>query len=203
MSDIGLFPLQLVLLPSEVLPLHIFEDRYKELIGECISADEEFGLVFADDDGLHEVGTLARVAEVLTEFPDGRLNILVLGGDRFRLAELTSGRTFQTGLVSELDDEDDPAEPEAVERALGLFEQLRQLTRSEVELPDESRVPLSYLLASRVELPVHEKLELLDERSERRRMELVGNLFEAAVARAEQVRLASERATTNGRVELG
>ena len=72
-----MFPLGLVLLPTERLPLHIFEERYKELIGECIEHESEFGLVYADDDGIRDVGTRARVTEVLTRFEDGRMNVLI------------------------------------------------------------------------------------------------------------------------------
>jgi len=116
--ELGLFPLGVVLLPTERLPLHIFEERYKELIDECLETDGEFGLVYADDDGLRDLGTRARVVEVLTRFEDGRLNILVEGGDRFRLTELTDGRSFNTGLVAPIDDGDDPAEEPAVDEAL-------------------------------------------------------------------------------------
>ena len=85
MAEIGLFPLGIVLLPTERVPLHIFEPRYQELIGECLDADEEFGLVYADEDGVREIGTRARVTEVLERFDDGRLTILVEGGLRFRV----------------------------------------------------------------------------------------------------------------------
>jgi Lon protease-like protein len=92
--ELGLFPLPLVLVPTERIPLHIFEPRYKELIGECLETDGEFGLVLATGDGaVHEIGTRARVLEVLEELDDGSLNVVVEGGDRFRLLELTSGRT--------------------------------------------------------------------------------------------------------------
>ena len=79
MSELGLFPLGIVLLPTEQIPLHIFEDRYQELIGECLADEREFGLVFADDDGLREIGTRAAVTEVLEKFDDGRLNIVAEG----------------------------------------------------------------------------------------------------------------------------
>src|ERR687896_131755 len=80
-----LFPLGIVLLPGEVVPLHIFEERYKLMIGECLDSDTEFGIVWLADDGLREVGCTARVTQVLDRFDDGRLNILVTGGTRFRL----------------------------------------------------------------------------------------------------------------------
>jgi Lon protease-like protein len=203
MEELGLFPLALVLLPTEQVPLHIFEERYKELIGECLENDSEFGLVFADDEGIRDVGTRARVVEVLTRFEDGRLNILVEGGERFRLDELTDGRSFQTGNVEPVDDTDDPAEVEAVEEALTLFGRLRELTGSEVEPPEADTPQLSFALAGKVELPLADKLELLRADSERRRMELVQDLLATALLTAQRVRRAAERAATNGRVDLG
>src|SRR4051794_37342058 len=94
MEEIGLFPLGLVLLPTEQVPLHIFEPRYRELIGESLEQGVPFGIVYADDDGLRQVGTLATVTEVVERFADGRLNVVVEGGERFRLLELTEGRPF-------------------------------------------------------------------------------------------------------------
>ena len=84
MPEIGLFPLELVLLPSERVPLHIFEDRYKELIGECLAEDGEFGLILEDSDGLRQVGTATGVVELIDTFDDGRMNVLVEGRHRFR-----------------------------------------------------------------------------------------------------------------------
>ena len=203
MDELGLFPLGLVLLPTERIPLHIFEDRYKELIGECLERDAEFGLVYTDTDGMRDVGTRARVTEVLTQFEDGRMNILVEGGERFRLAELTDGRTFHTGRVTRLEDEDDAADADSVEEAMRVFGLLRDVTGSEVELPDAGSPQLSFELAGKVELAPAEKLALLREVSERRRMELVQELLDHAVLAARRVRRAAERATSNGRVDLG
>jgi len=202
-DELGLFPLGIVLLPTERLPLHIFEERYKELVGECLEHEAEFGLVYADDDGLRDVGTRAHVVEVLTRFEDGRLNILVEGGERFRLTELTDGRAFNTGLVAPIEDADDPAETAAVDEALRLFEQLREVTESEVDAPDPGDSQLSFALAGKVELPSDEKLALLAETSERVRIELVQELLAHAVLTAQRVRRAAERASTNGKVDLG
>ena len=116
-EPLGLFPLPLVLVPTERIPLHIFEDRYRELIGECLEEGTEFGFVLATGDGaVHEIGTRAWVAEVLDELDDGRMNIVVEGRDRFRLLELTSGRSFTTGLVEAVVDEDEPARPRTPSR---------------------------------------------------------------------------------------
>jgi Lon protease-like protein len=203
MHELGLFPLGIVLLPTEQLPLHIFEERYKELIGECLEDDGDFGLVYADDEGLRDLGTRARIAEVLTRFEDGRLNILVEGGERFRLTELTDGRSYSTGLVVPIEDVDDPAGTPAVDEALRLFEALRTLTDSAVDVPDREDSQLSYALAAKVELPADAKLSLLGETSERARMEQVQELLADALLVAQRVRRAAERASGNGRVDLG
>ncbi len=203
MEELGLFPLGIVLLPTEQLPLHIFEDRYKELIGECLEENADFGLVYADEEGIRDVGTRARVVQVLTRFEDGRLNVLVEGRERFRLGELTVGRSFQTGEVTPLRDEDDPAGSAVVEEALRLFGMLREATGSEVEPPGAADAQLSFALAGKVELSAEAKLELLREPSERRRLERVQDLLESAVLTAQRVRRAAERASTNGRLDLG
>jgi Lon protease-like protein len=171
MEEIGLFPLGLVLLPTEQVPLHIFEPRYRELIGECLENEQPFGLVYADDDGLRRTGTLATVVEVVDRFEDGRLNIVVEGGDRFRLVELTDGRSFHTGTIEPFADTDDPPPPDDVRRGLGLFARLVELTGAEVEVPDEGLEQPAFAIASRFELAPELKLELLEEPSERLRLQ--------------------------------
>jgi Lon protease-like protein len=203
MTELGLFPLGIVLLPTEQVPLHIFEERYKELIGECLADEREFGLVYADDDGIRKVGTRAGVIEVLARFEDGRMNVVVEGRERFRLLELTGGRSFQTGEVEPFSDGFDPAEPASVTQALELFGRLRELTGSNVEVPGAETAQLSYALAGRVELAPDVKQELLQEVSERMRLERVCELLEGAAVSVVHQRRAAERAATNGRVDLG
>jgi Lon protease-like protein len=202
-TELGLFPLGIVLLPTEQVPLHIFEDRYKELIAECLDAEQEFGLVYADTDGVREIGTRAAVIEVLARLEDGRMNIVVEGRERFRLLELTEGRSFHTGQVEPFVDEDDPADSDSVTHALELFNRLRELTGSEVQAPEAGSPQLSYELAARVELAPEAKQALLQEVSERVRVERVGELLAEANLTVERQRRAAERAATNGRVDLG
>lgn len=202
MNELGLFPLPLVLLPTERVPLHIFEERYRELIGECLESDREFGLIYADDDGMRDVGTRARVTEVLARMPDGRMDILVEGRSRFRLLELTTGRGFQTGEVSPVEDEKDPSDSESIARAIGLFDRLRELTGSDLDVPDPDTAQLSFVLAGLVELAPDDKLQLLRDVSERSRMSRVCELLERALLTTQRVREAAERAVTNGRVHV-
>jgi Lon protease-like protein len=200
MPEIGLFPLGLVLLPAEQVPLHIFEPRYRELIGESLEQDIPFGVVFADEGGLRPIGTLATVTEVTERFDDGRLNILVEGGERFRLVELTGGRAFVTGLVEPVDDQDDPADPMDVERALALFARLAELTSADVEAPAAETPSLSFALAGRFDFAPELKQELLDESSERIRLARLCELLAIAAETVErQVEIAAS-AQTNGKV---
>ncbi|HEY1317061.1 MAG TPA: LON peptidase substrate-binding domain-containing protein [Gaiella sp.] len=198
MDEIGLFPLGLVLLPTEQVPLHIFEPRYRELIAECLDQDEPFGLVFADDDGLRRVGTLASVVEVTDRFDDGRLNVVVEGGDRFRLVELTEGRSFHTGTIEPLGDLADPPSSEEVERATAVFSRLVELTGAEVEPPDVEGEHPSFAIAARFELAPDLKLELLEETSERQRLARLCEILESAAASVERQREIAELAQTNG-----
>ena len=201
MSEIGLFPLGLVLLPTEQVPLHIFEPRYRELIGETLEHDLPFGVVYADDDGLRQVGTLASVTEVVERFADGRMNIVVEGRTRFRLLELTEGRAFATGSVEAFDDQDDPAEPADIERALALFARLVELTGAEVELPAPDTPELSFVIAGRFEFSPEVKQELLGESSERVRLHRLCELLATAAETVERQKEIASRAQTNGKVE--
>ena len=198
MEEIGLFPLGLVLLPTEQVPLHIFEPRYRELITECLDQEEPFGLVFADDDGLRRVGTLASVVEVTDRFDDGRLNVVVDGGGRCRLVELTEGRSFHTGTIEPLGDLEDPPTAEEVERATTVFSRLVELTGTEVEPPDVESEQPSFAIAARFELAPDLKLELLEQTSERERLVRLCEILESAAASVERQREIAELAQTNG-----
>ena len=200
MDEIGLFPLGLVLLPTEQVPLHIFEHRYRELIGDCLEQEVPFGLVYADDDGIRQIGTMAAVTQVVERFEDGRLNIVVEGRERFRLVELTEGRSFHTGLVEPVEDQHDPTEPADVDRALGLFTRLVELTGSDLAAPEPDTAQLSFALAGRFDFSADLKQELLDETSERIRLLRLCELLATAAETVERQQEISARAQTNGKV---
>src|SRR4249919_3971536 len=166
MSALGLFPLGIVLFPTEQIPLHIFEPRYRELIDECRRDESPFGLVFADEaDGMRQVGTFAHVVDV-EELEDGRLNIIVEGRDRFRILEETAGREFLTAEVESLPDADDPAPGVLAEQSLTLFDRLVALTETDVERPTNDHPQLSYAIGGHFDLSPDLKQGLLEELSE-------------------------------------
>jgi Lon protease-like protein len=198
MEEIGLFPLGIVLLPSERVPLHIFEPRYKELIGECLDDEGEFGLLYADEDGVREIGTRATVTDVLERFDDGRLNVVVEGGDRFRVTQLTRGRSFMTAHVEEFDDEPGAVEEETAARAAGSFRALAALAEADADDVDESSPRLSFELAAQVELAPDAKQRLLELRSEEQRLDLVAEMLDAVRMTLIATRELGERAKRNG-----
>jgi len=200
MDELGLFPLGLVLLPTEQVPLHIFEPRYQELIGESLEQGIPFGIVYADDDGLRQVGTRATIGDVTERFEDGRLNIIVEGGERFRLLELTSGRSFVTASVEPFADQDDPADEADIDRALALFARLAELTESDVDTPERQTPGLSFAIAGRFELSPELKQELLAESSERVRLVRLCELLAIAAETVERQKEVSKRAQSNGKV---
>jgi Lon protease-like protein len=200
-SEIGLFPLELVLLPTERVPLHIFEDRYKELIGECLELDSEFGLILETEEGLREIGTRTAVLEVIHTFDDGRMNVLVEGHDRFRVARLTEGRSFQTAEIETLEDHAEPPSESDVAQVLEVFRRLVAVAEAgEFDEPDAGSDTLSFQLAARVDFGHELKQELLELRSERRRLERLSELLERAVAGLTREAEVRERASGNGKV---
>ena len=173
MDEIGLFPLGMVLLPTERVPLHIFEEQYKELIDECIELEQEFGLVLQDDDGIREIGTRAAIVTVLERFDDGRLNVVVEGRDRFRVVALTSGRAFRTADVEPLDDLEPDADEGAVDTAVENLRRVAELAGTDPENLDPVTDAPSFELAARVELEPKLKQGLLESRSEGERLRRV------------------------------
>src|SRR3954452_13136572 len=141
-----LFPLGLVLLPGEVVPLHIFEERYKVMIGECLEEESEIGIVWLSDDELKDTGCSARVTQLLERMEDGRMNILVQGTGPFLLQRRIDDMPYPAGDVELLDERDDgdpdEAGGEARNRYADLVEQVTDSRPSEDGLPglDASRM---------------------------------------------------------------
>src|SRR5437660_7394803 len=91
-SLIPLFPLEVVLLPGTPLPLHIFDPRYKEMLGECLEPKKQFGVIRAQETNLADVGCTAEILAVTKTYDDGRMDIVAEGRDRFELLELNQER---------------------------------------------------------------------------------------------------------------
>ena len=200
--EIGLFPLNLVLLPGEQAPLHIFEPRYRELIGECLEQNEEFGLVLEDDDGMREIGCRAGVIEVLEQFDDGRLNIVVEGRERIRIAGVTEGASsYMTADVEDIRDEDESPTEDEIEEVLAAYQRVVAAAEADLEDLDFDADSIAYQIAARVDFGTEVKQGLLELRSERERVLRLAPMLEQAAEAVQRDREIRERASSNGRVE--
>jgi Lon protease-like protein len=200
--DFPLFPLGVVALPSEMIPLHIFEDRYKVMMERCLAESAEFGIVWMADDELHETGCACEIAQVLERMDDGRMNLVARGTRPFRILERQSHLPYPAGLVEFLDDEATEVEPEALATARGIYGDLvkraadRELSDTELDELD------AYGMAATVDFGLDAKQGLLDLRSENARLRLVTRLFRAAMKRLDFIERAQDRARSNGKVRF-
>ncbi len=196
----GLFPVGTVLVPGELLPLHIFEERYKDLIGQCLERDAPFVLLYADDDGgARDVGCTARVVDVVERFDDGRMNILVRGEEVVTVLDLTAGRSYLTGHVAPAPEDLDPGGEAPATRE--LFRRAVTASGAPESMADEADDPLSYAIAARVEMPAAAKQRILELRSERERLAALADVLSQALRGLEEVEEIRRRASGNGEVE--
>jgi Lon protease-like protein len=201
--DFPLFPLQLVALPTEYVPLHIFEDRYKTMIGEVLDRDVEFGIVWLADEELKGVGCAVQVSRVLERFDDGRLNVLCQGTRPFRLVERQEHLPYPAGTVEFLDDKEERLDPATAERAHLSYAALVEQATDKQPDSDELGTMDAYAMAATVDFGLDAKQGLLELRSENARLRLVDRLFRAASKRLELMERAQERARSNGKVRFG
>ncbi len=202
-QDLPLFPLDLVALPTELVPLHIFEERYKLLVGECLEHGKEFGIVWEDDEGVRGVGCAVEITEVLDQLDDGRLNILCRGTRPFRLIEERSEHPYRSGAVEFLDDKPEPRDGATAAEAHSAYGDLvERATDSQPDAVELDRMT-AYEMAATVEFGLDAKQGLLDLRSENARLRLLTRLLRAAQKRLDFAELAQTRAHSNGKVRFG
>jgi Lon protease-like protein len=198
-----LFPLELVLFPGQSLPLHIFEERYKEMIGECIKNNTEFGVIQAKDDAIVNIGCTASVTEVTRRYDDGRLDIETGGRRRFELLFLDQERSFLRAAVQFFDDEDPSADAGDRTRALDLHAEVLELLFTDPEERAKNEVKpdapaLSFLLMGPLPVDNDFKQSLLVMRSEAERMKRATDCLEKLLSHLRLVSKVRSRAGTNG-----
>jgi Lon protease-like protein len=201
--DFPLFPLGIVALPGESVPLHIFEDRYRRMIEHCISDGQEFGILWLSDEELKQTGCACAIEQVLERMEDGRLNILARGTRPFVLLARQDELPYPAGEVLFSEDEQEEPDEDAASSARERYAELvlqatdRELGEAELAAID------SYRMAATVEFELEDKQELLELRSENARLRVLGTLLEAALERVELLERAQVRAQSNGKVRFG
>jgi Lon protease-like protein len=200
-----LFPMSLVLFPKATLPLHIFEDRYQQMIGELLENNGEFGVILADGGGVASAGCTAMVDRVVERYPDGRLDILTRGVRRFEILLLNNERPYLRAAVEFFDDleEDAPPGPQVLARALRAYEEYQQFdhTRKDRETPDEGPALndrlLSFQLARTVPDLIFRQL-VLATRSESERLKHIADFLPGYLARQRLITHVKTVAPKNG-----
>jgi Lon protease-like protein len=202
-QDFPLFPLGIVALPTESVPLHVFEDRYRTMIEECLDGESEFGIVWLSDEELKPIGCACEIERVLERTDDGRFSILVRGTRVFRLLQRQDDLPYPAGIVEFLAEREEALDDEVAHDAHQLYaelvEQATDRTLTEEELAEMS----AYSMAATVDFGTDAKQELLELRSENARLRLLTLLFRAAIKQMELVERAQVRAHSNGKVHFG
>ncbi len=200
MSLLPLFPLQVVLFPGMGLPLHIFEPRYKEMIGELLERKEPFGVVRALDNGIAEVGCTAEILEVAKRYDDGRLDIITEGRKRFEILHLDQERSFLRGDVLFFEDEPAEADRQQLARLLELHGQAIKILEADMEVPPADEPGLSFHLAAVMPFDLDFKQTLLGMRSESDRVKALLEYYQAIMPNLKRAVHARKKAGGNGHV---
>ena len=193
-----LFPLDVVLFPGETLPLHIFEDRYKEMIGELLQNKQPFGVVRALENGVADVGCSAEITTVAKRYDDGRLDILTEGRNRFELLHLDQERAYLRGEVEFFADEPERAPADKIQRLLRLHSELLQVLESETAAPEADSPILSFELATALPFGLDFKQTLLALRSEAGRVDALIAYYEKVMPEVARAVRARKKAGGNG-----
>lgn len=202
-DDFPLFPLGIVALPNEQVPLHIFEERYKTMFAVCLEQEREFGVVWVGEDGMHEVGCACEIEEVLETLEDGRMNVLTRGTRPFRILAQREDLPYPAGTVAFLGDDAEALDPEAGEDARTAYAQLvDEATDHEPDMEQIDGMD-AYAMAATVDFGLDAKQGLLDLRSENARLRLVARLVRAALKRLDFADRVEARAKSNGKVRFG
>jgi Lon protease-like protein len=181
-----LFPLQVVLFPRTALPLHIFEDRYKEMMGELIPDKGEFGVVMAGEKGICNAGCTATVEKVIERYADGRLDLIAVGRRRFEILTLDDEKSYLRGAVDYFDDEEfEPIPADVRARVLEGYQALREVEDEAAE-PEMADPQLSFQLAQIVP-DLNFRQMLLATRSESDRMKQLAGFLPSFTSRQRQI----------------
>jgi ATP-dependent Lon protease len=170
-TRIPLFPLDVVLFPGMLLPLHIFEPRYKAMIGRCLAENTEFGVVLAGEDRVAKIGCSAEIAQKLKEYPDGRMDILTSGRTVFQVIEVLQEKEYHEAMVEFISEEILPEDPQSENRLIDAFQKCHTLIFGQPwdSSSRDTDVPLTYQLGAQLPLELEDKQKLLETRDESER----------------------------------
>jgi Lon protease-like protein len=194
-----LFPLEIVVFPGAPLPLHIFEPRYKEMIGECLEHDQPFGMVRAKESAISAIGCSASIVTVIKKYEDGRLDIAAEGERRFEVIQVNQERSFLQAEVAFFEDEPSTVSKNTADAVIKLHEQLFAVLGQTVEVERDADF-LSFHLAQDLPVDLDFKQTLLEMKSEAERIETLTEYYRATIPKIEMSLRVRQRASGNGHV---
>ncbi|MDQ2777467.1 MAG: LON peptidase substrate-binding domain-containing protein [Acidobacteriota bacterium] len=194
-----LFPLSIVLLPGTPLPLHIFEDRYKQMMSDVITDSSEFGVVLVKEDGIVNIGCTATVDRVLQRYPDGRMDLIAVGQRRFRIVSLDQEQQYLRAEVEYFnDDESGDVPPGLRQTAITAYEKLRAIDSPNVIVePHLEAAQLSFQLAQFIS-DLDKRQSILVLRSETERLQFLIDVLPDYIVQRELTAAARRLAPRNG-----
>ena len=181
---IPLFPLNTVLFPGAALPLHVFEERYREMVGECLAQDKPFGVVRADEEQMSIVGCTAKILRVVQRYDDGRMDILCEGGERFEIEGLDESRPFLQADVEFFEDEGAGSTRDDREDCAALH--FATLQMAGLQLPSmhlDLNAPVAFQLADALPSDLGFKQQLLASRSDADRTKKLQDFYNEMLPR--------------------
>lgn len=199
-SLLPLFPLDLVLFPGTSLPLHIFEPRYREMISECLDQKKAFGVVRAKEEGVAEIGCTAEIITVAKKYPDGRMDIVTEGRERFEVMQVNQERSFLQAEVLYLQDEPETATAAEMTHALKLRDEIVDLAGSPASGSGIEGIQASFNLVGPLPLDLDFKQTLLGMKSEAERVQAVISYLETILPNLRRTVRVREKAGGNGHV---
>lgn len=199
-ARIPLFPLDVVLLPGMTLPLHIFEPRYKTMIGRCLRERIEFGMILAQDSSVAPVGCTAEITRKIKDYSDGRMDILVEGRAVFRLIELLDDKEYYEGIVGYLPEDAMPQDQRNEKELHDVFQQCHLLLFGHVWHGSQHKdgVALAYKLAARLPLDLKQRQSILEKRNESERREFLLQYANELLPKLAERQVARQCAGGNG-----
>lgn len=203
---IPLFPLAIVLLPQSQVPLHIFEDRYKKMISDCLENGTNFGINFIEDSKLHSIGCTARVAEIVKRYPDGQLDIITEGIQRYQIVSVDNSdpQDLLYAQVKWIEDREEPRDQALAGEAISLFNELCEVAYNGTidsldisEWVQEDRLP-SFAIAQKSGLEADQRQALLGITSENERLSILRNFLSQLLPKVKELEKINDLVRNDG-----
>lgn len=200
--NVPIFPLELVLYPHQRLHLHIFEDRYKEMVARCVERNEPFGILFTHEGKMAEMGSMAAISRILTRYEDGRMDIQVDGEQRFRVVDLYYQESYVTADVETVVEPEEQPNNEQKERAITQHMRLLELSGQRVRPSIYQHLhDVSFVLAENAGLSVEQKQQVLEMKSENERISFLTDHFESILPHIQELEQIRNKIKSNGHFE--